>query len=344
VTWEESVEFANELSALDGFASVYSTDESGDYVFNVGADGYRLPTEAEWEYAARCGEDTLYVGADVIDDVGWYSGNSAGTTIEVATKSPNTCGIYDMSGNVEEWTWDWYESGYYSEGDMTDPVGPSSSSVHDLVVRGGSFNYGVGNCRVSNRRRGTPGSRNGSQGFRLVRTVHTDADGDGYVAAEDCDDDDPSIYPYAGDIYDDGIDSDCDGLDCEATWHSDNTYFAVCVEIGEMNWDQGRLECNNAGYEYASILDASEYSTVASLEGVISAHSYWLGGTDALTEGTWAWTDGSSWAYENWNVGEPNDSLGNEDCLEFSIGTGWNDISCDHTQAGGYVCQFRTDL
>jgi formylglycine-generating enzyme required for sulfatase activity len=188
VSWEDVIEYANALSDADGLTRVYS-ESMGVYSQDLNADGYRLPTEAEWEYAARCGEDTLYSGSDNIDDVGWYIDNSGVLSHEVATKTPNACGLYDMSGNVWEWTWDWYESGYYSGGDMIDPVGPSTGS--ERVDRGGSWGNGAWWGRLSERDQYSPNLGDRGLGFRLARTVHTDADGDGVVTALDCNDSHP---------------------------------------------------------------------------------------------------------------------------------------------------------
>ena len=128
----------------------------------------RLPTEAEWEAAARCGEDTLYAGSAVIGDVAWYYGNSTGTTHTVATKASNACGLYDMSGNVWEWNHDWYSSSYYSSSPGTDPGGATSGV--NRVLRGGSWYDIPAVARVAFRVRDPPDVRSYVLGLRLVRT------------------------------------------------------------------------------------------------------------------------------------------------------------------------------
>ena len=128
---------------------------------------FRLPTEAEWEYAARGGKKSKgykYAGSNNIDDVAWYYENSNNKTHPVKTKRPNELGIYDMSGNVWEWCSDNY--GAYSSSSQTNPTGPSSGS--DRVYRGGSWSGDAGRCRVSNRDDYRPSSRYNNLGFRLA--------------------------------------------------------------------------------------------------------------------------------------------------------------------------------
>ena len=128
---------------------------------------FRLPTEAEWEYAARGGnrsQSYKYAGSNTVEDVTWYSSNSGSTTHPVATKAPNELGLYDMSGNVYEWCQDWW--GSYSSGAQTDPTGPSTGSYR--VKRGGSWNDYGGNWRVSCRSNFTPSNTSSNLGLRLA--------------------------------------------------------------------------------------------------------------------------------------------------------------------------------
>lgn len=128
---------------------------------------FRLPTEAEWEYAARGGNKSRgykYSGSNNIGDVAWYDGNSSSSTHDVKTKQPNELGLYDMSGNVWEWCQDWYDS--YSAGSQQNPTGASSGSLR--VNRGGSWYFNAGYCRVSFRFNLAPGFRFDNLGLRLA--------------------------------------------------------------------------------------------------------------------------------------------------------------------------------
>ncbi|MBI3018600.1 MAG: formylglycine-generating enzyme family protein [Deltaproteobacteria bacterium] len=132
---------------------------------------YRLPTEAQWEYAARAGTSTTYSFGDnaaVLGDYGWFSGNSGNKTHEVGQKNPNAFGLYDMHGNVWEWVQDWYDISYYSSSNVTDPIGPTSGS--DRVVRGGSWINRAKSLRSAIRYNYGPDDRYSNVGFRLVRT------------------------------------------------------------------------------------------------------------------------------------------------------------------------------
>lgn len=148
VSWDEAMEFCRLLSNKTGKT-------------------YTLPTEAQWEYAARGGnknEGTKYAGSNMIDAVAWYTDNSGGITHIVGSKRANALGIYDMSGNVWEWCKDWYADSYVSY-DTNNPVGPSSGSYR--VRRGGGWDFSASDCRVASRDEYTPGNY-GYLGFRVV--------------------------------------------------------------------------------------------------------------------------------------------------------------------------------
>jgi formylglycine-generating enzyme required for sulfatase activity len=134
-----------------------------------GQGGFRLPTEAEWEYACRSGgKQAKYCGGDDVDRVAWYEKNSGNKTHPVGEKAANGLGLYDMSGNVWEWVGDWYDKNYYGNSPKNNPQGPSSGSYR--VIRGGSWDDDAGICRSASRRYWPPGDRSINLGFRLART------------------------------------------------------------------------------------------------------------------------------------------------------------------------------
>ena len=150
VSWNDCQEFITKLNQLTG-------------------KNFRLPTEAEWEYAARGGNKSKgykYSGSNTIDDVAWYKDNSGNGTHNVKTKLANELGIYDMSGNVWEWCQDWYDRKYYQNSLQTNPTGPSSGSGR--VIRGGSWHLNAKHCLVSNRSYYYPGYRNDYLCLRLA--------------------------------------------------------------------------------------------------------------------------------------------------------------------------------
>jgi len=172
VNWYEAVEYCNKLSLKEGLKPAYTINKR-DVKWDRNANGYRLPTEAEWEFAASGGnilpgkrrEQYIYSGSNTVDDVAWYLNNSNKTTHEVGKKSPNTLGIYDMSGNVSEWCWDLYES--YSSESQINPQGASLGNIH--IYRGGSWDSDSYNMRYTYRYRAYPYERNRNVGFRVVR-------------------------------------------------------------------------------------------------------------------------------------------------------------------------------
>jgi len=163
VSWLDVIEYCNRRSVKEGLTPAYSG--SGNSIScNWSANGYRLPTEAEWEYAAKGGnKDPMvyeYSGSNSLDTVAWHSGNSGSRTQPVGTKAANSLGIHDMSGNVWEWCWDWY--GTY-------PSGASSGS--NRVNRGGGWSNSAAYARSAFRGYDTPTVRGSNIGFRLVRNA-----------------------------------------------------------------------------------------------------------------------------------------------------------------------------
>ena len=169
VSWYNAVEYCNKLSIKEGLTPCY-TINGDSTTCNFKANGYRLPTEAEWEYAARGGKNSngyTYAGSNSVGNVAWYNDNSGIQIHNVKTKAPNELGLYDMSGNVWEWCWD--RKGSYSSGLQTNPSGSSSGSYR--VFRGGSWFDGSSLCRVAYRESNDPSYTNIILGFRVVRNA-----------------------------------------------------------------------------------------------------------------------------------------------------------------------------
>ncbi|HPE70147.1 MAG TPA: SUMF1/EgtB/PvdO family nonheme iron enzyme, partial [Thermotogota bacterium] len=186
VSWWSAMLYCNWKSEQQGLAPAYNQtngellDGDGNPTTDITqVQGYRLPTEAEWEYGARGagvdidegeeGHDFKYAGSDVLGNVGWYDGNSGGRTHPVGEKNPNECGLFDMSGNVYEWCHDYYEEDYYEQGNQQNPIGPADGS--ERVVRGGCWTNAPAFCRVSERASHDPREGDKYVGFRLAQTT-----------------------------------------------------------------------------------------------------------------------------------------------------------------------------
>jgi len=174
VSWFDAVKFCN---ALDDAMGLDKCNNERTWECNFSKNGFRLPTEAEWEYACRAGTETYFYTGNAIssngttstdlDKAGWYSGNSGSTThpVDVGSYPDNPYGLYDMCGNVWEWCSDWY--GAYMSDSQTNPIGLDSGSGR--VGRGGCWYNNAGNCRSASRSGRNPTYVDDAMGFRVVR-------------------------------------------------------------------------------------------------------------------------------------------------------------------------------
>ncbi|MCP1309260.1 formylglycine-generating enzyme family protein [Paenibacillus tyrfis] len=155
VSWNDAILFCNLLSRHSGLQECYLISDDGEnVVWNREADGYRLPTEAEWQYACKAGTGGYRYGE--LDEIAWYDENSGGMVHEVGQKRPNAWGLYDMLGNVWEWCWDVYDAKVYGS---------------YRIFRGGSWAEEARGCGATCRRRSHPTFRIDDLGFRLARSL-----------------------------------------------------------------------------------------------------------------------------------------------------------------------------
>ena len=178
VRWREAKLYCNERSLMEGLTPCYDEAKPG-WPCDFAANGYRLPTEAEWEYAARAGSARLYSFGDAarLKANGWFADNAGKRTHVIGTRRPNAWGLHDLYGNVSEWCQDIYEPDYFNHSPLQDPLGPAEDgSDARRVMKGGSWKASASMCRASFRK----GQRTGDTdacfftdycGFRCVRRV-----------------------------------------------------------------------------------------------------------------------------------------------------------------------------
>jgi formylglycine-generating enzyme required for sulfatase activity len=182
VTWFNAISFCNRLSEIENLNPAY-TINGQNVIWNREADGYRLPTEAEWEYACRAGTaSAFFTGGSIATSQANYDGNrpynnnARGTfrerTSPVGSFEPNTFGLYDMHGNVGEWCWDWNTE--YARGEQANPIGAASGAVR--VFRGGGWNHAADFLRSARRGGLAPTNRGEYLGFRVVRNAEPKTD------------------------------------------------------------------------------------------------------------------------------------------------------------------------
>lgn len=162
VEWIKAIEFCNKLSAIENYQPCYEITDN-EVLWIDSAKGWRLPTEAEWEYFAKAGRNSE-LSYDALDDNVWFNANSGMRPQVVGLKNPNNWGLYDVLGNVYEWCWDYYSADYYQSSPELNPKGASTGNFH--IKRGGAFNDGQNKIRFTNRQT-TENLR--YIGFRIVR-------------------------------------------------------------------------------------------------------------------------------------------------------------------------------
>ncbi len=173
ISWNDAVMYCNWLSSQEDLEPAYTIKRDSNkfiVVFNTSATGYRLPTEAEWEFAARGGlnsKHNAYSGSNVPDEVAWYINNAGNKQHTPGQKKPNELGLFDMTGNVMEWCYDWYNDKYYEKSEAENPIGPNSGV--NRTCRGGNYMCRSEVLRNTKRFYLEPKNSGGLTGIRLVR-------------------------------------------------------------------------------------------------------------------------------------------------------------------------------
>jgi formylglycine-generating enzyme required for sulfatase activity len=170
VNWFDALAFCNELSRHEGLTPFYVIDGQRIEVPDWNGTGYRLPTEAEWEYACRAGSRMRYCFGDdaaALGEYAWYGGNSGKHSHPVGQKRPNAWGLHDMHGNIAEWCWDGYDAHYYQKSPGAVPRDPSDAT--DRLIRGGSWARSARDCWSTYRGTAAPNQRDLAAGFRVAR-------------------------------------------------------------------------------------------------------------------------------------------------------------------------------
>jgi formylglycine-generating enzyme required for sulfatase activity len=179
VNWFDALAFCNALSRAEGLSPFYVIDGGRVAVPDRDGTGYRLPTEAEWEYACRAGSTTRFSFGDdaaALGEYGWYRGNSGKHSQPVGQKRPNAWGLYDMHGNIAEWCWDGYDAHYYQKSPGAVPCDPSQAA--DRLIRGGSWGRDARDCRSTYRGTARPDLRDLAGGFRVARSASSPRGGE----------------------------------------------------------------------------------------------------------------------------------------------------------------------
>jgi formylglycine-generating enzyme required for sulfatase activity/serine/threonine protein kinase len=171
ITWNDALAFCNWLSSREQLSPCYQVDAQGNWTFLEDTNGFRLPTEAEWEYACRAGTTTQYWFGDdakLLEENGWYDQNAGDSARPVGLKRPNAFGLFDTAVNVWEWCRDWRDAKWYANSPLNDPHGPDLGKYR--TIRGGVWDFTASNCRSAYRTSRLPEARHYNVGLRVIRT------------------------------------------------------------------------------------------------------------------------------------------------------------------------------
>jgi serine/threonine protein kinase/formylglycine-generating enzyme required for sulfatase activity len=313
VSWEDAAEFCKGMNAKDNAT-------------------YRLPTEAEWEFACRGGMPNMHHFGDdasLLGDHAWWGGGFGhGNCLNeryahrVGQKKPNPFGLHDMHGNVWEWCSDWYSPDYFGDSAPNDPMGPASGSTR--VNRGGSWFDNTRHCRSASREMQFPSFRGDSRGFRVAANPLAAEE---VSAAETGRKKVPGIVPPSG-----TIPPLPETVEAKERFNS-NEYQLITTP---MTWHQAIEHCRSLGGYLCCLETEEERQFVARL---LPTETWaWLGGTDEYSEGEWKWINGSPWTITKWGGNEPNNAYDAEHSLVIdSAGSLWDRFAADRMP---FVCEW----
>jgi formylglycine-generating enzyme required for sulfatase activity len=350
VSWLEAVAFCNKLSENEGLKPFYLVDGETPRVIDWAGPGYRLPTQAEWEYACRGGSRTQYSYGDEAAGLGryaWYLQNAGGRSHPVGEKAPNGFGLFDMHGNVWEWCWDWSDEGYYAHSPREDPAGPEVGTLR--VTRGGSWKAGAGpqNCRSASFAGGAPGYRIDDLGFRVARNVFAGKMSPSETAVHEKNElhsgrEIPRALVKNQQFAKRGARPSDSSYPADAMAFLGKHYKVFPRQLG---WHAAKSRCEQMGGHLAVVTSDAQNRFLTDLVRSGGLDSSWLGATDERIEGRWVWVDGTPMRYSNWNsVGhQPKNKQGLEHYLLLWVAHEgkWSDQpdnSSEHKP--GFVCQW----